>query len=928
MKAVFKRIFSKARWFLLILILGILAELAFIFFDFEYYTHNGDSVCVTPDEPFSVSRASVNGGRIAAIDSTYLKYAVAVADMSSGESICPLRIDQIPRYEGVQGTVNDVVLADDGSVYAHIIYWENDSDNIKKEDIVRFSAEGSYDDRIFYVDHKSDSSGRYSQIRPVLDEISFKNGKVRFACCGNTETRLYEFDHATGLITEGEDLSDGGKKVLKVLSDGSGYLVIDTNGKVYSTDFGKPLGEPIYTCKLDITNSEGSHIINCCARVGDKLYVTMNFSRNTLFELSDGQLTEVYQLPENSVIMALDEADGALLIQDGNIPYLYSDGSARPLEIHLGLLKNYLFNAWLDEIAVTFIGVGLIGLLIWVILKKKTLLTKTLIVMIPIMIAVSAGLFLLVYSKLSSQYFSDRENEIVAVCELASASLDDQDFTDMTSLDRIDPAKYSALTARLSSLCNGNRSKWGKLYTMYIVLPDQGDKYRALTATDTLTLPNERVLRFYSDEELESHRVSDTDRVSLFKPDYDMFSFEDVSQFEAFGKILDEDGSVKAYLVVTAALYNVTITRFYMMGELLIYVLLITVVMIGVTTFFAVRISRLIKKTTDTVSKIAGGDLTARMGRSSKDEFGEICTQVNKMAQNLETMFEEKDRNEKFYYKFVPKKFSELLGKENLTDLSLGDAQSREFTVLFCDIRSFSLNSEMMTAKEIFRFVNVIYGIAGPIIRSCGGFVDKYIGDAVMALFESPDQAVKAGIELYRSIVLDPEAAKKLGITGINIGVGIHTGMAEIGIVGEEERLSGTVISDTVNLSSRLESLTKTYKTAMLISKDTLDRMQSFEELDMRYLGIVQVAGVNEVKSVYEVLDCLPDEERALRSSTKAEFKEALRLFHMGERAKAAEQLNALVESGRSDHVEKMYLDYIRSLSDEDKGSVFRFVRK
>ena len=152
--------------------------------------------------------------------------------------------------------------------------------------------------------------------------------------------------------------------------------------------------------------------------------------------------------------------------------------------------------------------------------------------------------------------------------------------------------------------------------------------------------------------------------------------------------------------------------------------------------------------------------------------------------------------------------------------------------------------------------------------------------------------------------------------------------MAMIGIVGESERLSGTVISDTVNLSSRLESLTKQYKTAMLISKDTVDRIADPESLGMRYLGIIQVAGVNEVKAVYEVLDCLPDEQREKRTANSAELREAIRLFHLGRRADAAAALKKIADEGRSDHVTDMYLDFINNLSDDDKGNVFRFVRK
>ena len=234
----------------------------------------------------------------------------------------------------------------------------------------------------------------------------------------------------------------------------------------------------------------------------------------------------------------------------------------------------------------------------------------------------------------------------------------------------------------------------------------------------------------------------------------------------------------------------------------------------------------------------------------------------------------------------------------------------------------------MMTAKENFAFANTIYGKAGPIVREHNGFIDKYIGDAVMALFEKPDDAVAAGIDLYKAIVHDPETARELKVSDINIGIGIHTGMAMIGIVGESERLSGTVISDTVNLSSRLESLTKQYKTAMLVSKDTVDRLSSPEDLTLRYLGMIQVAGVNEVKAVYEVLDCLNDDVKEVRSGNSADFRESLRLFQMGRHDDALKALEKIASEGRDDYVTDMYADYIRNMSPDDKSNVFRFVRK
>ena len=114
----------------------------------------------------------------------------------------------------------------------------------------------------------------------------------------------------------------------------------------------------------------------------------------------------------------------------------------------------------------------------------------------------------------------------------------------------------------------------------------------------------------------------------------------------------------------------------------------------------------------------------------------------------------------------------------------------------------------------------------------------------------------------------------------------------------------------------------------MLVSKDTVDRLSSPEDLTLRYLGIIQVAGVNEVKGVYEVLDCLKPSEKEVRSANASDFREALRLFQLGRHGDALEALEKLDQEGRNDYVTDMYADYIRSMSPDDKGNVFRFVKK
>jgi class 3 adenylate cyclase len=390
------------------------------------------------------------------------------------------------------------------------------------------------------------------------------------------------------------------------------------------------------------------------------------------------------------------------------------------------------------------------------------------------------------------------------------------------------------------------------------------------------------------------------------------------------------DNSYDAVMVLVASQQSLTRDILGVGKKLLIYIMIWVAVLALVINLVVAYNVRYLKKTKDAVSKIADGDFSVRISRYKNDEVGEICAGVNDMAEHLEKFFRDKNRNERFYYKFVPEKFRELLDKEQFTDLALGDAVSKDLTIMFCDIRAFSLNSEMMTVRESFEFVNHIYGVAGPVIREHNGFVDKYIGDAVMALFESADDAVAAGIELYKKIVSDTELSNLFGIENVNIGIGIHSGMSQIGIVGEEERMSGTVISDVVNLSSRLESLTKQYETAMLISKDTLDRMENPDILHTRYLGMVQVAGVNEVVALYEVLDCMEESGRQNREINSREFREAVRLFHMGKLEPALSKFEKISQTAGNDKVPAMYAGYLRGKLETGDFShnVFQFKNK
>jgi adenylate cyclase len=178
------------------------------------------------------------------------------------------------------------------------------------------------------------------------------------------------------------------------------------------------------------------------------------------------------------------------------------------------------------------------------------------------------------------------------------------------------------------------------------------------------------------------------------------------------------------------------------------------------------------------------------------------------------------------FARFVPTEFLHYLGRDSIIDIRLGDQVQRDMTILFSDIRSFTTLSESETPQETFDFLNSYLKDIGPIIRRNHGFIDKYIGDAVMALFpENPQDAVCAAIEMMQALALFNARRAESGLAPINIGIGIHSGACMLGTIGENDRLETTVISDAVNTASRIESLNKSLGTSILVSENTLAAM-------------------------------------------------------------------------------------------------------
>ncbi|MFU8843837.1 MAG: adenylate/guanylate cyclase domain-containing protein [Bacteroidales bacterium] len=315
-----------------------------------------------------------------------------------------------------------------------------------------------------------------------------------------------------------------------------------------------------------------------------------------------------------------------------------------------------------------------------------------------------------------------------------------------------------------------------------------------------------------------------------------------------------------------------------------------------------------VKELLENMRKTGKGELHHYSLVRTNDEIGELTEGYNEMTQKIGDFFNNITRMNEAYSYFVPRQFLEFLGKESFVDIRLGDQVEKEMTVLFSDIRSFTEISETMTPKENFDFINYYLGYMEPVIRNNNGFIDKYIGDSIMALFsESAEDSINAAIEMRIKLSQFNQVMDQFGRPTINSGIGIHTGMLMLGVVGGEGRMDGTVISDAVNLAARLEGLTKLYGGSIIISQDTLIKLKNPAQYHYRFLDIVKVKGKREAVYIFEILDGDPEDIRQLKIQTREQFAGGINYYKSGSFEKASEQFKAIMNINPHDKAASVY---------------------
>ena len=296
-------------------------------------------------------------------------------------------------------------------------------------------------------------------------------------------------------------------------------------------------------------------------------------------------------------------------------------------------------------------------------------------------------------------------------------------------------------------------------------------------------------------------------------------------------------------------------------------------------------------------------------GAFTKERIAILEILARQVAVALENarLFESQRLLAESFARFVPDQYLSFLGRESILEVQRGDAVEREMAVLFTDIRRFTSISEGMSPVESFAFVNAYLERMGPEIRRHGGFIDAYTGDGLMALFpDGPADAVAATVAMEGVLAgLNAERAQT-NQQLISVGTGIHFGPMILGMLGESQRLEGTVISDAVNTASRLEGLTRFFQVPVVVSGEVRELTGN---ASFRRLGRVSVAGRREPVDAYELLNGLPTAVRAQRESSRDTFERGVLRLEAGDGPAAARDFQAVLATSRNDEAATAHLE-------------------
>jgi len=376
----------------------------------------------------------------------------------------------------------------------------------------------------------------------------------------------------------------------------------------------------------------------------------------------------------------------------------------------------------------------------------------------------------------------------------------------------------------------------------------------------------------------------------------------------ALGPLFNANGDIVGIYETGKDMIGVNQSNMVILYDVVKIFVLIGLVLLVVITLMTTYLLSSIRKLRRNVNLIAGGEWGVKVDIRTRDEVEELGDRFNMMAGSIHQYIQEVTKLSNAYFRFVPQQFLKVLGKTNMTQIKLGEQQKRSMTILVCNMRRFNEMSAVLSTDENFQFINSFLKQFGPVIREHGGFISRYLGPGMLTMYPNEaGAALKAAMRL-RSTLEAYNADRELHkLAPVDIGIAIHSGDVMLGIIGEEQRLEGSVVSNHVQLALDLEKLSAKLGVNVLLTDDTLRMLGHHPFAACRSLGMLQIDEDHEPVQLYDWYEGDPEHIRKLKDETRKQFEAAVEAFRNGRFYDAREGFVSVVKKNRFDLAAKLY---------------------
>ncbi|MEG1948387.1 MAG: adenylate/guanylate cyclase domain-containing protein [Clostridia bacterium] len=338
-----------------------------------------------------------------------------------------------------------------------------------------------------------------------------------------------------------------------------------------------------------------------------------------------------------------------------------------------------------------------------------------------------------------------------------------------------------------------------------------------------------------------------------------------------------------------------------------LWIILLSLVYIAFMLFVFWTSCRPISKVEKYINRLGDGRIKNQIVINGGKQFKNIEFGLNK----INDVFREKEniisKTNLEYEKYIPKQFLKFFGKVSIMELELGNQVQKEVTTMYCDIRNSSAISTSLNLEDNFNYISSYMNIVSPLVKKHGGFVDKYFGDGMLAVFLNPQKCVECGNEIISSVAIKNKQNSKS--PSVDVGIAINTGNVVFGVVGDENRKSPTIISNAVNFAGKMESFNKDFGSKLIFSKNTLIALTSKYFFAYRYIGAILTQSKGELVGIYESLECYNKTKKDILSKYKNQFEQAVRAFGNNKFEEAKNMFQAVYKKEKEDKVCYMYFN-------------------